>query len=113
MRHDHWTNGVREPRNWSCECECGRAKASAAMSCAACRRLDGDPRSFEFVQALRSLGGTATIDALVVEMGQSRGTVATRAHRLLRSGRLVRRIVPAYSAANDEALFVLVTPRGG
>jgi hypothetical protein len=94
-------------------CECGRPKTKTAMYCAECVRLDGRRAEAELVFAMRVLGGVATLDALLEELGPtwSRNRCQQLAGHLRRRGRLVRREVGEATRVDNELVWVLVEPR--
>lgn len=56
---------------WDRRCDCTRPKRFGAISCDACKALDGEGGLGKIISALRVLGGQATLYELVEETGLS------------------------------------------
>lgn len=72
-------------------CECGSPKRIGAEACDRCSSLDGtNVPEQELIDALRNLGGDATVEAIQVEAGWSYRHTRRVAQRLEATGRVLR-----------------------
>jgi hypothetical protein len=88
-------------------CECGLPKVPGEEACVRCMALDGGnvPES-ALVNALRNLGGDATSEAIMVEVGCSYRHLRRTAARLERSGRIIRIETGEERHANQPILML-------
>lgn len=85
-----------------CECECAcedRNRRHKHRPCARCQWLDGKGRTGRCISELRSMGGSATNDALALELGISRTGVIKAIRPLVLSGRVLARV---YDVGHDH-----------
>lgn len=72
-------------------CECGRRKPRDAEACARCGFLDGsDVVTGRLIDAMRAVGGIATLETLKAELGLHERKILDYLARLRRTGRILR-----------------------
>ncbi len=89
----------RMPTHGPPHCECGRGRKVSVggqpaemASCVQCQRLDGaGSATFGMIQALRSVDGGMTLDALSMELGMVPNSVAQLGNRRVRRGLLTKK----------------------
>ena len=99
------------------ECDCGSPKAMGAEGCGRCLGLDGQGKAEgALIEALRSVSGPATVEALAFEARLSTRQVLRTVKRLMQRGRL-RKLVDgevaehgACTGHRTSATYVLVDP---